>query len=319
MRSFVLRCSTLALLLGLASCEVPGDPTQPTDGPLFARSANPASALEAAVTALGDDVNEALRSAGSEFEVSTIEYLTAGEEIGRSVFFGNVGNKRLPEDFVAGDPRRDWSGAGDGDGDDITWASDLVQGDAGVGAGATQTAIASAMGTWDGVTCSMLPLTQLNAPGNLGVIEASIFGVDVDPAADVVHAGFGSILDLFLPPPIIAATFTFWWVDSATRIPTDIDNDRRLDVAFREIYYTNNFPWSLGGPGDIDIETVVLHETGHGLSQAHFGQLFETDRNGRFHFSPRAVMNAGYTGPQRSIGDSDNAGHCSNWASWPSN
>ena len=54
-----------------------------------------------------------------------------------------------------------------------------------------------------------------------------------------------------------------------------------------------------------------------GLSQAHFGKLFRTDANGKLHFTPRAVMNAGYTGIQQQIGKTDNAGHCSNWANWP--
>jgi hypothetical protein len=67
------------------------------------------------------------------------------------------------------------------------------------------------------------------------------------------------------------------------------------------------------------VESVVLHQTGHGLSQAHFGTLSQTDKNGRFHFSPRAVMNAGYTGVQQRIGRTDNAGHCSLWADWPQN
>ena len=41
-----------------------------------------------------------------------------------------------------------------------------------------------------------------------------------------------------------------------------------------------------------DIETVALHEAGHGLSQGHFGKAFRTVKNGKLHFSPRAVMNA---------------------------
>ena len=62
---------------------------------------------------------------------------------------------------------------------------------------------------------------------------------------------------------------------------------------------------------------MALHETGHGLSQDHFGKLHLTTANGKFHFSPRAVMNAGYTGVQQVLTGSDNAGHCSIWSSWP--
>ncbi len=64
---------------------------------------------------------------------------------------------------------------------------------------------------------------------------------------------------------------------------------------------------------------MALHEAGHGLSQAHFGKAFRSGGNGKLHFSPRAVMNATYSGVQTSIDQTDNAGHCSNWASWPNN
>ena len=177
----------------------------------------------------------------------------------------------------------------------------------------------NAMATWNGVNCSNLPLTMVAAPGDIGFI-AYFFGIPGGSpiiAADVAHAGFGTVLDPFLPPPIIAATFTLVFVDVNGR--TDIDNNGKFDTALREIYYTNNFPWGIATPGTIDIETVVLHETGHGLSQAHFGKLFRTDSNGKFHFAPRAVMNAGYTGVQTSIRKSDNGGHCSIWGSWPNN
>ena len=67
------------------------------------------------------------------------------------------------------------------------------------------------------------------------------------------------------------------------------------------------------------METVALHETGHGLSQGHFGKAFVTNSNGKLHFAPLAVMNAGYTGVQQSLAGTDNWGHCSMWGSWPNN
>ena len=87
----------------------------------------------------------------------------------------------------------------------------------------------------------------------------------------------------------------------------------------REIYYNSLFTWADDGVSNIDVETVALHEAGHGLSQAHFGKLIQTTSNGKFHFAPRAVMNAGYTGPQRALAGTDHAGHCSIWADWPNN
>ena len=131
-------------------------------------------------------------------------------------------------------------------------------------------------------------------------------------AADIVHAGW--VPAGIFPPNVIAVTFTFIFVDGAGN-PTDIDNNQRGDVAWREIYYNDQFVWRING--DIDVETVALHESGHGLSQDHVGKLFQTISNTEFHFAPRAVMNAGYTGVQQVLTASDNAGHCANWGSWP--
>ena len=99
---------------------------------------------------------------------------------------------------------------------------------------------------------------------------------------------------------------------------TDIDNNGRADTAFREIYYDPSFSWADDGTSDIDVETVALHELGHGLSQAHFGKVF-VDKKGNVKFAPKAVMNAVYVGPQPLLLGTDGAGHCANWASWPNN
>ena len=268
-----------------------------------------------AILAFGEDVNAQLAAAGSDLQLGLVEWYTGADEAGRTVFFSNVGNKQLTFQFVPGDPRRLWSGAGPGD--DITWASDLTQGDAGPGLGATQTAIGSAMATWDGARCSVLPLTLLAPGGDIGFVEFLVSGGASGfpgPVADVTHGGFFTPVDGILPPPVIAAAFTFFFSG-----PTDIDNDGNPDAALREIYYTGNFPWGINTNFPIDVETVALHEVGHGLSQAHYGKLFRTDKNGKFHFAPQAVMNAGYTGIQQSLAGTDNGGHCSMWAMWPNN
>ena len=267
--------------------------------------------------------NAELEASGADIRLEVVEYYTGQDEAGQTVFFSNTGNKQLGFDFVPGDPRRvAWSGPV-GSGDDITWATDLTQGDAGGGIGlaATQAEIAAAMATWQNAGCSNLPLTLVGAAGNVGVVEFILSGGALgspNPAADVTQAGFSTITDFILPSPIIAAAFTFRFIDGAGN-STDIDNNGVFDAAFREIYYTGNFPWSVGGVGGIDIQTVVLHETGHGLSQAHFGKAFRTDANGKIHFSPRAVMNAGYSGVNTDLTATDLGGHCSNWGSWPNN
>lgn len=259
-------------------------------------------------------VNDQLAEEDAPYELAIIEYLTTGDEIGRIVFFREVGNKQLEAHFVPRDQRRAlWSGA-PGEIDDITWASDLAEGSAGgLGPGPTQSAISSAMATWQARPCSTIPLSGLTVPPiDLGVVEAlNGFGGLGFPIADLVHAGFGS---LPLGPSVLGATFTFVFLDGPDD-PSDVDDDGRMDVAFREIYYAPDPPWAIDG--DVDLETVVLHETGHGLSQAHFGKLFRTDANGKFHFAPRALMNPAYTGVLQKVARSDNGGHCSIWASWP--
>ena len=118
---------------------------------------------------------------------------------------------------------------------------------------------------------------------------------------------------------ILGVTFTFTWINNP-----DLNQNGKLDVAFKEIYINDGFNWQ-DEPNDVlfngvyDFETVVLHEVGHGLNQEHFGKLFGTIANGKLHYAPYALMNAGYTITQREITATDNAGHCSNWGDWPNN
>lgn len=281
---------------------------------LFASATTAAQEFEELMTA----VNDKLAEEDAAYALAIIEYLTAGDEIGRTVFFREVGNKHLEAHFVPRDPRRAfWSGA-PGEVDDIRWASDLAEGNAGsLGLGPTQNAISNAMATWQVRPCSTIPLSGLTVPViDLGVAEfiEGLGGLPF-PVADLMHAGFGSFP---LGPSVIGATFTFVFLDGASE-PSDIDDDGRMDTAFREIYYANTFPWAIDADNgtDVDLETVALHETGHGLSQAHFGKLFRTEANGKLHFAPRALMNPAYTGMLQKVARSDDAGHCSIWASWP--
>jgi hypothetical protein len=112
-------------------------------------------------------------------------------------------------------------------------------------------------------------------------------------------------------------TFTFGFTDDDGNF-TDINNDRKLDCAFREIYYDPSWNWADDGVSNIDVESVAVHELGHGLSQGHFGQVF-IQNTGYLQVAPRAVMNALYTGPYRVLQGTDNGGHCSIWAEWPQN
>jgi hypothetical protein len=259
---------------------------------------------------LATDMNVALYQA---------EYITSvdSDEMGRTVFFNDRGNKRTGAHFVPGDPRREWNPT-----TGITWGIDGTQGTtaSGLSQDDTNAALGSAMGTWDGVRCSTLPLLDAGeAPFDYGYVQF-LFGFGGAPfvGADLVHAGFlpGAFFDILAPGGsnfILGVTFTLSFIDEEGNF-TDIDNNGQSDAALREVYYNDAFAWSIGSAG-IDVETVALHEAGHGLSQAHFGSAFRSG-NGKLHFSPRAVMNATYSGVQTRIMKTDEAGHCTNWGQW---
>ncbi|MEN8251656.1 MAG: hypothetical protein ABFS32_22235 [Bacteroidota bacterium] len=250
--------------------------------------------------------SSALKSASAnEFEILKAEYYTSGEggEIGRTVYFSNNGNKKLGADFI---PEASLDGT-----TNVTYYIDEDRPTADVVVATSSAAISRAMSTWDGVTCSDLGMTNTPYDGRpTGFVAALLgYGGSFAYVADVTHCGwlpggFFDIVALGGSNYILGVTFTL--VFTGTNI-----------VAWREIYYNDNFTWKDGD--HYDIETIALHEAGHGLSQAHFGKAFRTSKNGKLHFSPRAVMNAGYSGIQTEILETDLAGHCSIWANWPQN
>ncbi len=268
-----------------------------------------------------DALNVQLEAEGAAYRAAAAEYVTPsdGGEAGATVLSKVVGNKQLTFDFVPFDPRRSWSGPAVGAQDNITFAIDQT-GDAvpvfgGLTGAQTTAAILAAMATWEGLTCSTLPLSHNPDFGlDIGLI-AFLNGLGGSPFifADVQHAGWR---DINFAGGILGVTFTFIFVVGGQ--PTDIDNNGVSDAAFREIYYDPSFSWANNGVANIDVQTVALHEAGHGLSQAHFGTV-ALKSDGSLLAAPRAVMNALYAGPLRALHGSDNAGHCSNWAAWPIN
>jgi hypothetical protein len=258
------------------------------------------------------------RSASRNYAVLSAEYLASEEsgQVGRTVYFNNVGNKQLEADFVPGNTL-------DGT-DNVSFYVDQTRPSADLTVAQTTGAIVRAMQTWDGVQCSNLGMYQVPSDTSIstGFISALLgFGGSDEYVADVVHAGWlpAAFFDMLADEGstyILGVTFTIIFTDDDGN-PTDIDNNGKADVAWREIYYNDAFTWRIGN--HYDVETIALHESGHGLSQAHFGKAFADGGTGKLHFAPRAVMNAAYSGIQTTIGQSDNGGHCSNWASWPNN
>jgi hypothetical protein len=310
---------TLAAVSGiafLAGCQEQAAGPDSDVRPQFAKTGGPAAQ---AMTAMLEDVNAALDAQGAPIRAAMVEYITVAgsDEAGATILQKDVGNKQLTADFVPFDARRaGWSGPGQ----DITYAVDQT-GDAvpvlgGLAAAQTDAAIDRAMGTWADVNCSVLPITRNPDFGiDIGVVAfLNGLGGSGFVVADVQHAGFR---DINFAGGILGVTFTFVWIDDAGD-PTDIDNNGKADVAFREIYYDPSFPWADNGVANVDVETVAVHEAGHGLSQGHFGNIIIRN-NGQFTASPRAVMNAAYQSPFRVLRGTDIGGHCSNWAQWPNN
>lgn len=277
--------------------------------------------VEAGIRALMDDVNAQLEVQGAGYRVGVAEYITGeGDEIGATIISKDVGNKQLDFDFVPFDVRRPWSGAAGGSTDDITYAVDAtldaVPPFGGLLGAQTDAAIVRAMATWDAETCSTLPITRNPDRGiDIGVVAFRV-GLGGSPfiLADIQHAGWR---DIDFPGTILGVTFTFIFVDGVGN-PTDIDNNGRGDTAFREIYYDPSSSWADDGVTNFDVEAVALHEAGHGLSQAHFGNIFFKN-DGSVKRAPAAVMNPFILGQQRSLLGTDQGGHCGNWANWPNN
>ncbi len=265
-----------------------------------------------------DVANAQLALQGAEYRIAYAEYYTLGEsgEVGTVIFANNRGNKQTGLEFIPDDPRR---GGIDGDPNTIDSWVDVTQGATASGLSAFETtnAIARAMGTWDDATCSELGASVTPVGVDIGLVQAILgYGGTGIAVSDVMHAGWlpGGFFDLLAPGGsgfILGVTFTLTFAGG------DLDGDGAPDLGAREIYYNDAFSWADDGTSSIDVETVALHEAGHGLSQAHFGKIFGTAANGKIHFSPRAVMNAAYSGVQRDLTGTDGAGHCSMWASWP--
>ena len=86
---------------------------------------------------------------------------------------------------------------------------------------------------------------------------AEIYGFNgsFDYVADVVHAGWlgADFFDMVAPQGstyILGVTFTIIFTDD-NGDPTDIDSDGKADVAWREIYYNDAFPWADGAHYDV--------------------------------------------------------------------
>jgi len=303
--------------LGVAACEDGSAPGMEEAQPVVSEARKSAHPLLVAV-------NRKLEARRAKVRVPWIEYRTAygTGRVGQQLFAFDVGNKQFGIEFVPGDPRR-------GGRTNITYLVDQSDGVSHTAnpltAAQTEAAIDRAMGTWEAVRCSKLSIDKVPDSGVDPDITDGLLGVGgfgTPGLADIVHAGWlpASFFDALAPQGsqfILAVTIPFIF-DDANGL-TDIDGDKRLDYAFAEIFYNDAFGWGIDAFFPLaDVEGTALHESGHGLGQAHFGKIFITLANGKVHFSPFAVMNAVDPGfPTQVLQGSDKGGHCGIWASWP--
>jgi hypothetical protein len=267
----------------MAPGDLPAEASMAAKGPKIAVATD----VEIAIRALAEELQATY--GGPDVAPVRADWIAGpgAQEAGNTVFFADVGNKQLGIEWVAGDPRRQGR-------TNLTYAVAPLA-PAGLTVEDVMGAADRAMATWGSQACSR----------GLDIEKTSIS----DPTVDILHLGWQP-----LPPPILGVTVPFVWIDGAGEF-TDIDRDGALDYAFAVIIYSTEYPWAIDD--HIDVETVMAHEAGHALGQAHFGSLFQTLANGYFHFAPRALMNAGYAVIQQSLLGTDRAGHCSLYARWP--
>lgn len=287
-------------------------------------------------------INARLEAMAAPYRIATAEYVTdASSGQAGILLFAHDRFFRTGLDWVPGDPRR-------GGRTNITYLVDESDGIANTSfplpapptapllASATAAAIDRAMDTWEQEPCGAVDIVKVADDPAIDpdvvdfflgppAVPPGTFGQLGTPGrADIIHAGWlpTGFFNALAPPNggnfILGVTITGVFLEPGTSGPTDIDGNGQGDVWFREIYYNNRFRWGINTTaGPIDVETVALHETGHGLSQGHFGLIFGTLANLRLHFAPFAVMNAAISRQAHALEPTDHAGHCQLWESWP--
>jgi hypothetical protein len=311
---------TLALIV--VGCQDTPTTPQKVVAPQFAVVQN---SIEAALQETMAEVNAALEAQGAEYRVAIADYQSADPSfLGGTVVARYVGNKSMSSRFVPNDARRPLGSYYT----HINWTLDWGELPSSMTWDEAQPPVAAAMNTWQAVPCVENLLYEWGVYQNdWGLIQWMVSeGASGQNwwLFDYTHAGWLDDLFVDMVGPdhaaVLGVTWTFIFLDGG--VPSDIDADGYWDTALRETYYNeHDFDWGINptDPDIIDIESVVLHEAGHGLSQAHFGNIIvvETPSGVWLKRAPEAVMNPFYFGNQHDLFGTDVAGHCSIWEGWP--
>lgn len=241
-------------------------------------------------------------------------------------FRKDLGNGQLSHNFVYDDPRRAaYNGAAPG----LTYAVKEENISADTHLVDPVFWLHESVMSWGVRQCAELPISENTTSAGLpGVVETYFATGNIYAIweADLTQVGFRSAAEFpyfAANPNVLGVTFTLTWVDGEGN-PTDIDDNGKADVAFREIYYNDDHEWADNGVEGVqldetrvfDFPTVAIHEVGHGFSTAHFGSI--GFKRGQLFSKPLAVMNAIYGGMQRELRGRDHASACATWDEWAS-
>ena len=267
-----------------------------------------------------DMLNERLAQMGLNVRIVKAEFVGAfnGKAVGHTLVCKDHEMRQIGQ-YVPRDSRRN------ADGLNIRYLVDQsdVTPNGAVTSAQAEAAIDRAMANWNAVPCNKAAIVkQVDSGADPDLVDGLIGfgGVGTPFLADIVHAGWvpPAFFDFFLPgtgTSSLAVTFSSILLDAPSG--HDINGDHYWDVGMCETYYNNHFSWGINAdPPTADVESVALHEAGHGLTMGHFGSIY-IQNDGSVQFSPFAVMNAVMFGKNHVLQGSDNGSCCGIWASWP--